>query len=207
MSKKRRFHSAVPAIVAMSLFSSLSVAAPPTVSPTAGSPQEPFASIKEILPFAYCCIVHKGPISDMSSVIGQLMKAMQEQNIFSAIRGPMVAVYHNALTPADSPDFSWEVGFIVMEQTIPQAPLIKKVWSHNTVAAATHVGPYQQIGETIEKLVAWVGAQGYAANDPLLERYLNNPMQVKPQELRTEIWIPVVKKKGGVRSQLLTFRT
>ena len=65
----------------------------------------------------------------MSGVIGQLMKTMQEQNIFSAIRGPMVAVYHNAQTPADSPDFSWEVGFIVTEQAVPQAPLIKKVWS------------------------------------------------------------------------------
>jgi len=194
MSKKRRFHSAVPAIVAMSLVSALSIAALPAASLAAGSPQEPFASIKEVPPFAYCCIVHKGPISDITSVIGQLIQAMQEQNIFSAIRGPMVAIYHNAQTPVDSPDLSWEVGFIVTEQTMPQAPLIKKVWSHSTVAAATHVGPYQQIGETIEKLVAWVGAQGYAANDPLLERYLNSPMQVKPQELLTEIWIPVVKK-------------
>lgn len=169
-------------------------AAPPTVSWAAGSTQEPFASIKEVPPFAYCCIVHTGPISDMTSVIGQLIQAMQEQNIFSTIRGPMVAVYYNALTPADSPDLSWEVGFIVTEQTMPQAPLVKKVWSHNTVAAATHVGPYQQIGETLEKLMACVGAQGYAADNPLLERYLNSPMQVKPQELRTEIWIPVVKK-------------
>ncbi|MCJ7643884.1 MAG: GyrI-like domain-containing protein [Candidatus Aminicenantes bacterium] len=194
MSMKHRFHSTVPAIVAMSLFSSLSIAAPPTASPAASSFQESFASIKEVPPFAYCCIVHKGPISDISNVIGQLIQAMQEQNIFSAIRGPMVAVYYNTQAPADSPDLAWEVGFIVTEQTMPQAPLIKKVWSHNTVAATTHVGPYRQIGETIEKLVAWVGAQGYAANDPLLERYLNSPMQVKPQELRTEIWIPIVKK-------------
>ena len=194
MSKKGCFHSAVPAIVAMSLFSSLSIAAPPTTSPAATSPQESFASIKEVPSFAYCCIVHKGPISDITSVIGQLIQAMQEQNIFSAIRGPMVAVYHKAQTPVDSPDLSWEVGFIVTEQAMPQAPLIKKVWSHNTVAVATHVGPYQQLGETLEKLVAWVGAQGYAVNDPLLERYLNSLMQVKPQELRTEIWIPVVKK-------------
>ena len=193
MSKKRRFHSVVPAIMAMSLFSAFSVAAPPTASQAAGPPQD-FASIKEVLPFAYCCIVHKGPISDMSNVIGQLIQAMQEQNIFSAIRGPMVAVYHNAQTPVDSPDLSFEVGFIVTEQTVPQAPLLKKVWSHNTVAAATHVGPYQKIGETMEKLMTWVVTQGYTAEVPLLERYLNSPMQVKPQELLTEIWIPVVKK-------------
>jgi effector-binding domain-containing protein len=35
---------------------------------------------------------------------------------------------------------------------------------------------------------------GYVADGPLLERYLNNPMQVKPEELRTEIWIPCAKK-------------
>ena len=194
MSMKYRFHSAVVAIVAISFLSALSVAAPPSVSWPSGSSQEPFASIKEVPPFAYCCIVHTGPISDMASVIGQLIQAMQQQNIFSAIRGPMVAVYYSTLTTADSQDASWEVGFIVTEQTMPQAPLVKKVWSKNTVAAATHVGPYQKLGETIEKLVAWIDTQGYAAGDPLLERYLNNPMQVKPEELRTEIWIPVVKK-------------
>ena len=194
MSMKRRFHSAVPAIVAIFLVSALCVAASPTTSPAAGSAQEPFASIKEVPPFAYCCIVHKGPISDITSVIGQLIQAMQEQNIFSAIRGPMVAVYYSTLTTVDSRTLTWEVGFIVTEQTMPQAPLVKKVWGNNTVAAATHVGPYQKIGETLEKLVAWIDTQGYAADDPLLERYLNNPMQVKPEELRTEIWIPVVKK-------------
>lgn len=194
MRKKRRFNSVVLAVVAMFIFSALSAAAPPSVSWPSGSSQEPFASIKEVPPFAYCCIVHTGPISDMTSVIGQLIQAMQQQNIFSAIRGPMVAVYYSILTTADSPDLSWEVGFIVTEQTMAQAPLVKKVWSHNTVAAATHVGPYQKLGETLEKLVAWIGAQGYAADKPLLERYLNNPMQVKPEELRTEIWIPVVKK-------------
>jgi len=194
MSMKSRLHLRVPALVFMFLFSASSVGVSSTASPAAGSFQETFASIKEVQPFAYCCIVHTGPISDMPSVIGQLIQAMQEENIFSAIRGPMVAVYYSILTAADSKDFSWEVGFIVTEQTMPQAPLVKKVWSRTPVASATHVGPYQKAGETIEKLVAWIDTQGYAAGNPLMERYLNNPMQVKPEELRTEIWIPVVKK-------------
>jgi len=194
MSKKPRFHLTVAALVFIFFFSVSSVGVSSTASPAAGSPQETFASIKEILPFAYCCIVHTGPVSDMPSVIGQLIQAMQQQNIFSTIRGPMVAVYYSILTTADSPDLSWEVGFIVTEQTMPQAPLVKKVWSHTPIATATHVGPYQKLGETIEKLAAWIDSQGYAADKPLLERYLNNPMQVKPEELRTEIWIPVVKK-------------
>lgn len=181
-------------LVAVSLFFVLSFAVSSTLSWAKNSGQEQFASIKEVQPFTYCCIAHTGPISDMTNVIGQLIQAMQQQNIFSAIRGPMIAVYYSILTAADSKDFSWEVGFIVTEQTMPQAPLVKRVWSHTPVASATHVGPYQKVGETIEKLAAWIDSQGYAADKPLMERYLNSPMQVKPEELRTEIWIPVVKK-------------
>ncbi len=40
----------------------------------------------------------------------------------------------------------------------------------------------------------WIKAQGLTAAGPILERYLNNPMQAKPEDLRTEIWIPVKKK-------------
>jgi len=57
-----------------------------------------------------------------------------------------------------------------------------------------HIGPYAKTGETIQRLMDWIKAQGYIAAGPILERYLNNPMQVKPEELRTEIWIPAWKK-------------
>lgn len=160
----------------------------------ANTAQEPFASIKNIQPFAYACIEHKGPMTDIGGVISQLMQAMQGQNVFSTVRGPMIGVYYNSPGQVKPEELIWEVGFPVIEQTAPQAPLIKKVWKHPTVAVALHVGPYAKTGETIQKLMAWVGAKGYAVDGPMLERYLNNPMQVKPEELQTEIWIPVKKK-------------
>jgi AraC family transcriptional regulator len=151
-------------------------------------------ALKEIEPFAYCAIAHQGPISDISGVIGQLIQEMQGQNLFSAIRGPMVGIYYDDPSQTDAADLSWEVGFIVTAQAAPEAPLIKKVWDHPTVASIIHVGPYGKNGETIGRLVAWMKAGGYVADGPLLERYLNNPMQVKPEELRTEIWIPYRKE-------------
>jgi AraC family transcriptional regulator len=155
---------------------------------------EPFATIKEVKPFAYCCVPHKGPLTDMGAVITQLMQAMQSQNLFPSIRGPMVGVYYNAPGQVKPEDLSWEVGFPVADTAAVQPPLEKKVWKPTTVAVAVHKGPYSKTSETLERLMAWIGSQGRVVDGPVLERYLNNPMQVKPEELLTEIWIPIRKK-------------
>jgi AraC family transcriptional regulator len=155
---------------------------------------EPFASIQEVKPFVYCCIVHKGPLADMSAVIGQLMQAMQGQNLFASIQGPVVGVYYNSPADTKPGELLWEVGFPVAEGATPQSPLGKKEWKYASVATAVHKGPYAKAGETIQRLMDWAKAKGYAIAGPTMERYLNNPMQVKPEELRTEIWIPVKRK-------------
>ena len=159
-----------------------------------GQSQEAFASIKTVEPFAYFCITHKGPLSDIADVITQLMQAVQAQNLFPLVRGPMVGVYYNSPAQVKPEELVWEVGFPVTEQAAPKAPLEKKTWNYKTVAEALHTGPYAKAGETIQRLMTWIGANGYVADGPTIERYLNNPMQVKPEELRTEIWIPVRKK-------------
>ncbi|HYA49240.1 MAG TPA: hypothetical protein VEG35_06030, partial [Burkholderiales bacterium] len=56
----------------------------PTALAASNSPQqakEPFASIQEVKPFTYVCVTHKGPLTDIGTVIGQLMQAMQGQNL------------------------------------------------------------------------------------------------------------------------------
>jgi effector-binding domain-containing protein len=87
------------------------------------------------------------------------------------------------------------MGFIVMTQSTMQPPLVRRIWEHRTVAAAMYVGPYEKTGEAIEKIMAWLDAQGYEATGPVLERYLDqNPAAVKPESLKTEIWVPCRKK-------------
>jgi AraC family transcriptional regulator len=130
----------------------------------------------------------------MADVITQLMQAVQAQNLFPLVRGPMIGVYYNSPAETKPAELLWEVGFPVAEQAAPQAPLEKKTWDRTTIAEAVHTGPYAKIGETIQRLITWIGGQGYDVAGPMLERYLNNPMQVKPEELRTEIWIPAKRK-------------
>ena len=157
--------------------------------------QDLAVAVKEVQPFPYLAISHTGPYTDMGTVIGQLVCAFQAQGLFAQIRGPMVGVYYDspAATPPDQ--LSWEVGFVVTAQTTAEVPLMKKVWEHKTVAAALYVGPYDGVGPAIGKITAWIAANGYAVDGPVLERYLDqNPSAMDPSKLRTEIWIPVTKR-------------
>lgn len=54
-----------------------------------------------------------------------------------------------------------------------------------------HVGPYDKVGETIEKLLSFAKAQGLAFRDALHEIYLSDPRRVSPTKLRTIIRHPV----------------
>ena len=159
------------------------------------APQDQAVTIKQVEPFPYCAISHQGPYSDMGTVIGDLVGAMEAQGLLVRIRGPLVGVYYNSPADTMAKDLSWEAGFVVVAQTTTRPPLMLKNWEYQTVAAAMYVGPYEKIGGAIGKIMAFIGAQGYQADGPILERYLDEkPETVKPEDLRTEIWVPCKKK-------------
>lgn len=155
---------------------------------------EEVVSLREISPFPYCSIHHKGPFTEIQEVIGKLMQAFQSQNIFPA--GPMIGIYYNSPAEVNPEDLDWEVGFPVTAQVMAQAPLEKKQWDLTPVASCLHVGPYEKTTDTISKILDWMKANGYVQTGPVMERYLDmNPAAVKPEELRTEVWIPCQKSK------------
>jgi AraC family transcriptional regulator len=175
------------------VFAALALAGSALIPLTAA--QDLVIAVKEVQPFPYCAIAHQGPYTDMPAVVGRLVGAMQTQGLFPQVRGPIIGVYFNS--PADTPpqDLSWEAGFVITAQATPQTPLLKKAWEFRTVAVAMHVGPYAEAGATIVKIMDWLEANGYEPVGPVLERYLDqNPMGMKPEDLRTEIWVPCKKK-------------
>ena len=160
----------------------------------AHSSQQETVALKEVTPFVYCCLPASGPYTEIPNVIGRLMQNMQGQNIFP--RGPMLGIYYSSPAEVKPEELTWELGFPVTEQATVQSPLVKKSWEHKTVAVALHVGPYEKAVETISKMLDWIGKNGCVVSGPLMERYLDmDPSRVKPEELKTEIWIPCQKTK------------
>ena len=161
------------------------------VQAQAGTPK---IAILELQPFTYVCIPHRGPITDIAAAIGALMQAMGSQRLFPPT-GPMMGVYYTAPGGAQA-EMTWEIGFPVSAQASAQKPLEKKNWTFTTVASAMHVGPYDQTAALFPKIISWLAVQGYAPAGPVVERYLDmNPNLAKPEELRTEIWVPCRKIK------------
>jgi AraC family transcriptional regulator len=159
----------------------------------ARSTQETDIEIKTVQSFAYCCIHHVGPFSEIENVINQLFPVMSSQNIPPS--GAMIGVYYSNPQVVAPENMEWEVGFPCSAQVSPLKPLEKKVWSYDLVASAIHTGPYEKTGETYLKIFEWMEANGYEQAGPVLEKYLSMPSpDTDPATLRAEIWIPVQKK-------------
>lgn len=150
-------------------------------------------AIQKIEPFTYFCLPSTGPFSKLPEIIGKLMEESRLQNL--APSGALIGIYYNTPGEVEPEELIWEMGFPVSPQTLVQPPLEQKVWEFEQVATCLHIGPYEKTGETIVKMMEWLKANGYSTSGPILERYLDmNPQEIKPENLKTEIWIPCQKK-------------
>ncbi len=163
---------------------------------TSGQQQLPApgkVEVRSVEPFVYCSLSRQGSFSEIEALIGELIQHMQNQNVFPT--GAMIGIYYGEPGLSDTENMRWEIGFPINEQAQVLAPLEKKQWSFSQVAVSVHQGPYDTIGETILKIQEWLEESGYTQAGPILERYLDpEPSRVGSTSLKTEIWIPCVKR-------------
>jgi effector-binding domain-containing protein len=172
----------------------ISITAAAALNTQEEAPEKKFASVKEVSPFSYCCIPHKGPFTEIEGVVMQLMQAIQEQKIAPA--GPMIGIFYNSPDMVKPEELEWEMGFPVSAQVEVKAPLEKKEWKFTQVVSAIHKGPYEKTEKTYLKMFEWMQANKLTPAGPVMERFLNMPTpDTKPEDLRSEIWIPFQKGK------------
>jgi effector-binding domain-containing protein len=164
-----------------------------TANPVDIARQNVRVTVKEIEPFSYCSVPHSGSFGDLSMVINSLLGVMMSQNISPS--GDLIAIYHISPEGGIPENIQYEVGFPITAQALPTTPLMRKDWSYALVAAAEHRGPYDGLADVIDRMLDWIVNNQYQQDGPLLGRFLVIPSQdVRPRDLRTEIWIPIKKK-------------
>ncbi len=156
------------------------------------TPEKEFV-VMEVTPFSYCCIPHKGPFTEIEGIIEQLLQAIQEQKIPFA--GPMIGVYYNSPDMVKPEELEWEIGIPSRRVVEVKAPLEIKEWKFTLVCSAIHKGPYEDTGKTISKMFEWMQANKLMPAGPVMERYMMPDPDTKPEDLRSELWIPCQKGK------------
>jgi len=75
---------------------------------------------------------------------------------------------------------------------VPELPLARIVdMPGGQFAAVMHVGPYEELGLAYHALYAWAQEHGHEPRGLIREIYVNDPANVRPQALQTEVLLPL----------------
>ena len=129
------------------------------------------------------------PVENLSKVMGEcygeIMQYLGPKGIQPA--GPPFAMYYNM----DMSNLDVEIGFPVAVNAEGNGRVNPGKLPGGKDAVAIHVGPYDKIGETYNRLTAYVKEQGLETLPFSYEFYLNDPGDTPPEELETEIHFPI----------------
>ncbi len=141
--------------------------------------------------FDYVCIEMVGSYDKHGEAIAKLQQAIKEQGIEPT--GPMFGIYYNSPDDASQDMLEWEIGYPASLDAEPSAPLVAKRWDYTEVVSTVYKGPYQSTSKTYSKMFAFIGTlDDREPAGPTLERFLDeDPDMVEPDDLQTEIWIPI----------------
>ncbi|WP_101525365.1 GyrI-like domain-containing protein [Nocardioides houyundeii] len=130
------------------------------------------------------------PITGIASLFdrafGAVLQALGDQGIVPA--GPPVGVYY--APPGESVDVG--AGFPVAGQVAGSGEVTCDELPTGRAVQTVHVGSYDTLGQSYERLAAWAAGQGLELGWPMWETYLTEPTpDGDPTAMRTRITWPV----------------
>jgi len=148
--------------------------------------------ILDIEAFSYVCVEETGSFDKMEKTISNFWTEVGKQQIKPAGM-LMFGVYYGDPSMAEE-EWKWEVGIKVIGDAKVQEPLKLKEWKYTKVASHIALGPYEETeGKLYSVLYAKIAKMGYTPAGPAMSIYHNNPNNVKPEEIKTELTVPVTK--------------
>lgn len=118
---------------------------------------------------------------------GTLMQGLMRHNRRAA--GVPMLIYHDVIDEDTEGDI--EICVPVDQEFSGDAEVFGRALEGGDVATTLHCGPYDQISPAYHALAGWIPTNGYEVAGPPREIYLNDPRQVRPEELLTRIEFPI----------------
>jgi effector-binding domain-containing protein len=124
-------------------------------------------------------------VQDLPRVLGQVYGAIAQylgQLGQPPVGAPFVAYYN-----MDMQNMDIEIGYPVAAKLPGKGDIQPSEIPGGKAAACLYTGPYDKMQPAYEALMGWMKAQGLEATGTCFEVYLNDPQQVPPEALQTQI--------------------
>jgi len=148
-----------------------------------------FKSIKEK---QVACIIATGPYNQIPELFNELMGYIIENDIH-IIEHPYCTFFNNTMEVPPE-ELHCEIGIPFIGEALEDSRVTIKKISPHCVVSTIHKGAYEQTEQVYLILMEYAVEKGYLIAGPVTEVYLNNPDEVYPSKLLTEVRFPVTKK-------------
>ncbi|WP_150523906.1 AraC family transcriptional regulator [Roseibium sediminis] len=137
-------------------------------------------------------IHHTGAYTGISKSFEQLFGYLAFNDLFEKC-GAVKGLYFSDPTSVAEKDLKSMAGVVVRDEFPFAAPLERHETRGGDYAVLTHKGPYSELASAYQWLYsAWITSSDREPDDaPAMEIYLNNPRDVAPADLLTEICMPL----------------
>lgn len=150
-------------------------------------------AIKDMPAVRVATVPHVGPYNQIDSAFGKLGAIAGPAGLFQHPEAAMIGIYYDDPQTTPASELRSEAGIRVAEDVTLPSGLQDQRLSAGKYAVATHIGPYEQLGDVWARFLGeWLPQSGHRIRPGAsYELYLNDPTQVPASELRTEIYQPI----------------
>ena len=137
-------------------------------------------------------LLHKGPYTEVGHCFERLVTMATSLDLWPQVQG-MAGVHYDDPNIVESADLRCHAGLIIAGETeIPDGLEEIKLAAGNH-AVLHYKGPYTAIKVAYDYLFGqWLPGSGHEPADaPCYELYLNSPTDTAPDDLKTDIYLPL----------------
>lgn len=138
-------------------------------------------------------VPHVGPYPRISEAFAKLGALAGPGGLLAYPEVAMIAIYYDdpESTPVDQ--LSSDAGLTVAEGTTLPVGLAEKRLPKGRYARTTHLGSYATLADTWARFMGeWLPKSGHRVGQGSpYEVYRNNPTNAEPQDLRTDLYLPI----------------
>ena len=151
-----------------------------------------YVEIRELPAQRLATVEHRGPYNRINEAFARLGQIAGPAGLFGP-QAAMIALYFDDPESTPASELRAEAALSVPADKVLPPTVGENLLPAGQYACTMHEGGYDRIGDTWARFMGqWLPQSGHRlADSPSFERYLNTPMDVPVDQLRTELYIPL----------------